>query len=108
MLIVNVKLVGWDGLEAICGQYVGRPSVLGNPFVIGRHVSREQVIELYRKWLYQQLVTGNQAVQHAIEQLQDDSILGCWCHPEACHAAVIESAWHWWMSEGKAIYGGKS
>ena len=35
--------------------YVGRPSVWGNPFAIGRDGSRAQVIARYRVWLWQQL-----------------------------------------------------
>ncbi len=36
-------------------RYIGRPSRLGNPFVIGQDSTREQVIELYRRWIWQQM-----------------------------------------------------
>jgi hypothetical protein len=31
---------------------VGRPTALGNPFSIDRDRSRDQVIQLYRGWLW--------------------------------------------------------
>lgn len=31
--------------------YIGRPSKWGNPFVIGRHGSRADVIAKYRGWV---------------------------------------------------------
>ncbi len=33
--------------------YIGRPGPWGNPFVIGRDGTREQVIAKYRTWLLQ-------------------------------------------------------
>ena len=30
--------------------YIGRPSKWGNPFTIGIHGTREQVIQMYRDW----------------------------------------------------------
>jgi hypothetical protein len=35
--------------------YVGRPSALGNPSVVGRDGSREEVIGKYRRWLWERL-----------------------------------------------------
>lgn len=35
--------------------YVGRPSVLGNPFVIGKDGDRPAVIFKYRRWLWTEL-----------------------------------------------------
>jgi hypothetical protein len=37
------------------GVNVGRPSGLGNPFVIGRDGGRDEVIEKYRVWLGERL-----------------------------------------------------
>jgi len=34
------------------GVYIGRPGLLGNPFEIGVHGDREDVIRLYRQWLW--------------------------------------------------------
>ena len=37
------------------GEYIGRPSPLGNPFMIGRDGTRDEVIAKYRVWLNDQL-----------------------------------------------------
>lgn len=34
--------------------YVGRPSIWGNPFVIGKDGTRDEVIAKYGSWLMQQ------------------------------------------------------
>jgi hypothetical protein len=31
----------------------------------------------------------------AMLELTEDSVLGCWCKPEACHCDVIAAAWYW-------------
>ncbi len=31
--------------------YIGRPSIFGNPFQIGRDGNREAVIQKYKKWV---------------------------------------------------------
>ena len=34
--------------------YIGRPSIWGNPFVIGKDGTRGEVIEKYERWLLRQ------------------------------------------------------
>ncbi len=80
--------------------YVGRPSALGNPFVIGRDGDRQTVVEKYRRWLWRQLQRGSGEVFEAIHRLAqqaktDDLVLACWCLPEKCHAEIIRSAIEW-------------
>ena len=38
------------------GVYIGRPAVLGNPFMIGVHGEREDVIGFYRQWLWDRIL----------------------------------------------------
>jgi hypothetical protein len=38
------------------GIYIGRPSLLGNPFEIGVHGERGDVIKLYRRWLWDRIL----------------------------------------------------
>lgn len=66
------------------GVYIGRPSKFGNPFVIGRHGSRDQVIEQYEKWLRSQPAL----VAAAKRELKGKSLV-CWCAPMACHGDVL-------------------
>jgi hypothetical protein len=63
--------------------YIGRPSIFGNPFKIGRDGTRTQVIDKYRQW-----VQGQPAVMAAIPSLRG-KVLGCWCRPLPCHGDVL-------------------
>lgn len=62
--------------------YIGRGSDWGNPFRVGVHGTRSEVIELYRIWM---LTTKTKA---DILALQGET-LGCFCKPKACHGDVI-------------------
>jgi len=66
------------------GVYVGRPTKWGNPFHIGQHGTREQVIARYRAWLLAQ----PELCAAARRELRGKHLL-CWCHPLACHADVL-------------------
>jgi len=76
------------------GEYVGRPSPLGNPFQIDPDNSRRVVIARYRAWLTAQL-TRNIIIKAEFDHLlailkQTGAItLICWCAPLPCHADVI-------------------
>ena len=59
--------------------YIGRPSPWGNPFVIGKDGSREEVIEKYKVWLDSQPYLLSK-----IHELQG-KVLGCHCAPRPCH-----------------------
>ena len=81
----------------VAGVYVGRPAVLGNPYVIGHDGSRHDVVDKYRAWLREQY-RHDGAVRHALRQLAmryltDGALtLICWCAPQPCHAEVIRDA----------------
>ena len=62
--------------------YVGRPSKWGNPLVIGRDGTRDNVIARYEAWLLEQ-----PELVAALPQLTGKT-LGCWCAPRACHGDV--------------------
>jgi uncharacterized protein DUF4326 len=63
--VVNCKRTLFD-------IYIGRPSKLGNPFVIGRDGSRKHVIEKYRAH-----ILGNQTLFAAVESELKGKALGC-------------------------------
>jgi len=92
------------------GIYVGREmpgipgSVLGNPFQIGRDGTREEVVEKYRRWLWEQIKLGND-VYVELKRIADlarcgDVSLVCWCAPNLCHATVIERSVEYLNSKG--------
>jgi len=63
--------------------YIGRPSKWGNPFVIGKHGTRDQVVARYRAYLL-----ANAALMAALPELAGKHLV-CWCAPDACHGDVL-------------------
>ncbi len=83
------------------GVYIGRPSLLGNPYAIGKDRTRQEVIDRYRAWLRRQIKLRGE-VYRELQRLaaiakEEDLILICWCkRPDrqiACH--VLKSAVTW-------------
>lgn len=74
--VVHCKRAAYD-------VYIGRGSIWGNPFVIGRDGTREQVIQLYYDYLL-----SNEYLLARIGDLKG-KVLGCWCAPLACHGDVL-------------------
>lgn len=77
--------------------YIGRPEVLGNPFVIGKDGDRNEVIAKYKVWLRDKYKsTTEYRVRISIDrlvllELEGKSItLVCWCAPAKCHGDVIK------------------
>lgn len=68
--------------------YIGRPSILGNPFVIGKDGTREDVINKYEDYARERIKTDNMFKQAIINSV--GRALVCWCSPERCHGDVIE------------------
>ena len=77
--------------------YVGRPSILGNPFPMRGEEDRDYVVAQYRQWLDAQRRTNSAAWQE-VERLAGLHAEGkalalqCYCAPRKCHADVIRSA----------------
>jgi hypothetical protein len=95
MHVVNLNTTGRSARIT----YVGRPSPLGNPFRIGPDGDRTAVIQRYKRWLWDRIQRQDPQVVGAMRALTADSILGCWCHPQPCHADVIVRAWHWMQKQ---------
>ena len=92
--------------SSIGGEYIGRPSPLGNPFVIGRDGTRDEVIAKYRSWLLAQLDENKpSAVLTEMDRLvnlyenNETLTLVCWCAPKACHGDVLAQAIPWWSNK---------
>jgi len=69
-------------------HYIGRGSVFGNPYRIGKDGTRKDVIRKYEDWIKTQ-----PKILKAIYNLPPDAILGCFCVPKACHGDVIIKIW---------------
>jgi hypothetical protein len=65
----------------------GRGGCWGNPFVIGKDGSREEVVEKYRAW-FAERVESDSTFKEQLAQLKGKT-LGCYCKPLACHGDVI-------------------
>lgn len=63
--------------------YIGRPSIWGNPFQIGRNGTRADVIAMHRAWLKSQ--------SRLLRRLPDlrGRDLVCFCAPLACHGHTL-------------------
>lgn len=80
---------------ATSGFYVGRPTVLGNPYAITPERGRDAVCDLYEQWFADNKDRGD------VKTLLDDLLrlhrqlhpkhlaLLCHCAPERCHADTI-------------------
>lgn len=71
----------------------GETSLWGNPFVIGKDGDRDEVIEKYRHWLWQQLKSGR--ITKADILSLDGKTLGCFCKPQKCHGDILVAALEW-------------
>jgi len=77
MRVVHCKKEDYD-------VYIGRPGPWGNPFEIGKHGDREEVVEKYAEWLLAQ----PELVEKAKQELKG-KVLGCWCAPKLCHGDIL-------------------
>lgn len=64
--------------------YVGRPGPFGNPFILGRDGTRDEVISLFKNYLRNKPVL----IKRVQEELKGKSLV-CWCFPEPCHADIL-------------------
>ena len=94
-VVANVRkgadeaLVAWAKAEGHF-VYIGRQvhggwkqSDWANPFKLGKHGSRNEIIAAYRDHL-----DHSPALKLRLPELRG-KVLGCWCHPEPCHGDVL-------------------
>lgn len=66
------------------GVYIGRPSKWGNPFMIGRDGSRDDVVRKFEMYL-----RSDSVLMEAVKKELKDKDLVCFCAPLACHGDVL-------------------
>lgn len=64
--------------------YIGRPNKWGNPFAIGLHGTREEVVDKYNIWL-----ENNPELAKSIKAELKGKDLVCYCFPLACHGDIL-------------------
>lgn len=73
-----------------------RGTPFGNPFVIGEHGDRAEVVERYRVHLWRRL-QAEPAFAAQVRALHGRDLCCC-CAPAACHGHVLERAAAWLAS----------
>lgn len=76
MRVVHCKKEPYD-------VYVGRPSKWGNPYIIGRDGTREDVVRKYRDY-----ILNTPRLRESLPELKGKR-LACWCAPLPCHGDVL-------------------
>lgn len=76
--VVNIK----------SGEYydivIGRESIFGNPFIVGIHGSRDEVIDKFEEYLLQ-----NNELMDEVRTKLKGKVLACSCSPLRCHGDVL-------------------
>ena len=93
MKVVNINKDGHD-------EYIGRGSVLGNPFIIGKDGDRVEVIAKYRDYIWNCLRVVRELER--LSSVDHNYVLGCHCKPKACHGDVIIKAVEYLKREEKS------
>ena len=82
--VIHIKDKELDGANFSSNEvYIGRPSIWGNPFVIGKDGSREEVIDKYEDY-----IMYNDELMSNLHTLRGKALV-CYCKPQACHGDVL-------------------
>lgn len=73
--------------------YIGRGSMWGNPFVIGRDGDRDEVCEKHAEYLRNQVRNGQVSLQQLASLYGKDLV--CFCAPKRCHGDTLVIAAEW-------------
>ena len=63
--------------------YIGRPTKWGNPFVIGRDGTRQEVVQKYKDY-----ILSNESLLAQIHEIRAKDLV-CFCAPLQCHGDVL-------------------
>lgn len=84
----NNAYVGRAGIVFINNErYPKLSSPFCNPFKICKNNTREEVLIKYENYL-EELLKNNETMVNELLKLKGKN-LGCWCHPEPCHADIL-------------------
>ncbi len=103
------------------GEYIGRPSPLGNPFSTKKDSiadfivkTHDECIDLYEQWLNIQIDEFNFKVYEELNRLIDihestgELYLSCWCKPKRCHGDIIRKVLNDRHEQIKKLYATRS
>ena len=77
------------------GEYIGRGTPLGNPYVMSYQMTRESSIDNYREWITRKIDSKDKPVVDELDRLykiakEKSLVLSCSCKPKPCHGDVIK------------------
>lgn len=82
------KVVNKKTARSMVGDvFIGRPSLFGNPFEIGKDGTRDEVIAKYETYFLER-VARDVFFRKGVELLRGKRLV-CFCKPLACHGDVI-------------------
>ena len=67
---------------------IDRQTEWGNPFVIGRHGTRDEVVRRYENRMRGRMVRGESGLREKLATLHGKRLF-CWCAPLNCHGNVL-------------------
>jgi predicted transcriptional regulator len=81
------------------GILIDRSTILGNPFIIGKDGTREEVIEKYEKYALKRIKSRDFFYDELKKILRQHKkgvnvILKCHCKPKPCHGDIIKKLVH--------------
>ena len=82
----NIKNYSIKNIPNKCVR-IDRATIFGNPFKIGEHGSRDEVIERYKRYFLKRIKYDSD-FRKAVKKLKGKVLL-CWCRPLPCHGDVI-------------------
>lgn len=82
----NIRNHDCDNLPSYC-VLIDRTTIFGNPFKIGPHGNRNDVIKRFARYFERRMKHDIKFRKNVIN-LTGKTLL-CWCHPMCCHGDVI-------------------
>jgi len=85
----NNIYIGRSGVVFIDNQrFPKQTSLFCNPFKVGKHGTREEVIQKYKEYIVAKLEKEEPHLKDNLIAMKGKN-LGCWCYPESCHGNVL-------------------
>lgn len=73
-----------------------RGTIFGNPYVMGPDGTREEVVELFRHYLFRRL-QSEPVFAEQVKSLHNKTVCCC-CFPKPCHGDILLKAAAWLAS----------
>jgi hypothetical protein len=76
-------------------EYIGRGSPLGNPYILNRDGTRDEVCDMYYRYIHRHILLGNKLIIDELKRLkaiaeQEPLFLECFCKPKRCHGDIVK------------------